>query len=143
MSKGKKRPGGNPATAAARKADAQARGLGLHHAFEKAQLDALHEVSLDRFGVGIGVVVQEEERLKREAKSHAAERKRLPWRARLYFPFGQYHRLRRMAEEAQGRSDVWASRMRICVREVARRADQATVDAFRSEQAVAQPADER
>lgn len=145
MSKAKKKrgSGGNPATAAQRRQAAQARGLALHDAFEKAQLDALHEVAVERFGLGIGVLLQEEERLKREAVSHRAEREQLPWRARLYWPFGQHHRLGRMQREAESRSEEWGRRLKMCALVVAKQADDVTVQAGLARKAVAEQAEGR
>jgi hypothetical protein len=91
---------------------------------DKGHLDAMHERSLERFGIGIGVIVQEEERLKREAASHKAQQERLPWRSRLWWPFGEWHRLGRMSREAFARSEEWERRLRIVALDVAAQSGQ-------------------
>lgn len=91
---------------------------------DKGHMDALHERSLERFGVGIGVVVQEEERFRRQAASHAAERAAMTgWRGlvgRIGWPFSQWHRLRRMEAESTAAQVEWNRRLRLCAADVAR-----------------------
>lgn len=91
---------------------------------DKGHLDAMHERALERFGVGVGVIVQEEARLEREAISHKAQRDRLPWRRRLWFPFGEFHRLRRMQGEAAARSEEWGRRLKTVALDVAGQRDE-------------------
>jgi hypothetical protein len=91
---------------------------------DKVHLDAMHERSLARFGVGIGVLVQQEKQLTVEAASHRVQRAQLPWRARLWFPFGNWHRLRRMEAEATARAEEWGRRLRIVALDVAAERDE-------------------
>lgn len=94
------------------------RALGLQIAgVSKPMLDAMNEVSLERFGVGIGVVVQEEERLKNVAASFTGGR--WPW-----------SRARRNRRRYEAEAKVWTDRLREISVHVAAQADSQEVERF-------------
>lgn len=78
---------------------------------------------MERFGVGVGVLVHESERLNREALSHRTARERIGGRRKLAgvlaWPWSHWHQLRRMEREAQDRADEWSRRLEMVALEVA------------------------
>jgi hypothetical protein len=84
------------------------RQLGLHLAgVSKPMLDAMNAESKRRFGLGIGVLVQEEERERLKAESLRAQLSDRIWPAR-WLAFG----LRRTLRHADMEREVWAGRLR-------------------------------
>lgn len=96
---------------------AAARRLGLRSELEKQALDDMNACSLERYGLGIGVLVQEEARWQREAESHAKARGELPrWRWR------RRRAVAKMERDARDRHAEWARRFRAVALDVAQRA---------------------
>lgn len=137
-SRGKGKGGSGRLPVGERRRRAAAQALGVTTA-QKRHLDAMHARSQELYGgLGIGVIVQEEARHRREAESHAAERARITgWRrlmGRVLWPGSRWHELRRMEQVAQTRSEEWSRRLKRIAADVARQTpDEAQAQAVRGE----------
>lgn len=136
-SRGRGKGGGTRLPVGERRRRAAARALGVTMAHKQA-LDAMHARSQELYGLGIGVIVQEEARHRREAESHAAERARITgWRllmGRVLWPVSRWHELRRMEQVAQRRSEEWSRRLKRVAGDVARQTpDETQAQAVRGE----------
>lgn len=103
------------------------RALGLQIAgVSKPMLDAMNEVSLARYGVGIGVLVQEEEREQKIAASLERELKHeVPrWHLR------RRRARRRALRDAREMAQVWTDRLNSVSSQVAAQADSREVERF-------------
>ena len=80
----------------------------MANGLQKRVLDKMHELSLERFGVGIGVVVQEEQRAKAKVKSLTAERDGLS-----FFAWDQRRKLNGVLKAAEDEYEVWNTRLRL------------------------------
>jgi hypothetical protein len=98
------------------------RALGLHIAgVSKPMLDAMNDASERRYGLGIGVIVQEEHRARQKAASLRAELDLLG-----RFTRGR-RRVRVALRRAEAEAEVWTSRLREVSAQVADEADQQEV----------------
>ena len=98
-------------------ADRKAREMGLPDGLTKRNLDLMNAEAMARFGLGVGVLVQEEERNRREARSHTQERSRMA-RPLCWFR-GRYWELRRLERQAARQCAEWENRLRIVCQQVA------------------------
>lgn len=90
---------------------------------QKDELDAMHAAAKRLYGVGIGVVVQEEQRFQVIEDSHAGERAAIkgPRRAlQALWPWSTLHRLGRAERDARRTRQLWNERIRVIAQEVAR-----------------------
>lgn len=107
------------------------RQLGLHlSGLSKPMLDALNEVALELYDLGIGVMVQEEDRERRIVVSLRAELKGFRrWEVRKRW---RVNRALRTADAAQ---QTWSQRLREVTQRVATEADSHEVQNWRSRSA--------
>lgn len=107
------------------------RQLGLHlSGLTKPVADALNDVSLELYGLGIGVMVQEEDRERRKVASLREERKQLRrWEVRKRW---RVNRTLRAADAAQ---QVWSHRLQEVSARVAGEADPREVENWRAARA--------
>jgi hypothetical protein len=85
---------------------------------KRRDLDALHAQAQERYGLGIGVIVQEEQRHQMLEDSLAEERRRAnPWTMRWW-------QLRRAERRERVERQLWNTRLAECAAAVAATADQ-------------------
>jgi hypothetical protein len=88
----------------------------------KTMLDAMNEEALQRFHVGIGVCVQEEQRAREVVDSLMEEYDAIPaWK------LAERMRLGRIADQHRREAALWGDRIEQCGRAVAERASDADV----------------
>lgn len=86
---------------------------------DRRDLDAMHKVALERFGVGIGVLVQEEQRHQLLEDSLAEQRRRTSaW----WHPIRSWQ-LRRAERRERVERQLWNTRLSDCAAAVAATAD--------------------
>ena len=84
---------------------------------ERRDLDAMHAVALERYGVGIGVIANEEQRHQLLEDSLAEERRRASvWTLRFW-------QLRRAERRERVERQLWNTRLAECAAAVAATAD--------------------